>query len=46
MSNEHDVNTETRGDDDYEAPALTAYGSIEEWTKGAQAQAVILSIFL
>jgi hypothetical protein len=32
--------------DGYEAPALTEYGSIEEWTKGAYAEVINLSVVL
>ena len=32
--------------DGYEAPALSEYGSIEEWTKGVYAEAINLSVVL
>jgi hypothetical protein len=32
--------------DGYEAPALSEYGSIEEWTKGVYAEAINLSVIL
>ena len=32
--------------DGYEAPELTEYGSIEEWTKGLYAEAINLSVVL
>jgi len=32
--------------DGYEAPALTEFGSIEEWTKGMYAEAINLSVVL
>ncbi|HUR79006.1 MAG TPA: lasso RiPP family leader peptide-containing protein [Acidimicrobiales bacterium] len=38
--------TDLRADDGYEAPDLTEYGSIEEWTKGRYAEAVNVSIFI
>jgi hypothetical protein len=34
------------GEDGYETPALSEYGSIEEWTKGSYAQLVDLSIII
>lgn len=30
--------------DGYEMPALTEYGSIEEWTKGTYAEAINVSV--
>lgn len=33
-------------DDGYEAPELSEFGSIEEWTKGSYAQIVDLSIII
>lgn len=32
--------------DGYEAPELTEFGSIEEWTKGQYAEAINLSVIL
>jgi len=32
--------------DGYEVPALTEFGSIEEWTKGQYAEVVNLSVVL
>ena len=32
--------------DGYEAPELTEYGSIEEWTKGMYAETINLSVVL
>ena len=32
--------------DGYEAPALTEFGSIEEWTKGMYAEVINLSVVL
>ena len=32
--------------DGYEAPALTEFGSIEEWTKGSYAEVINLSVVL
>jgi hypothetical protein len=34
------------GEDAYEAPALTAYGTIEEWTRGVPGQIVEISVIL
>lgn len=34
------------GSDGYEMPQLTEYGSIEEWTKGAYAEAINISVIL
>lgn len=33
-------------DDGYEAPQLSEYGSIEEWTQGRQAEAIEISLIL
>ena len=32
--------------DEYEAPELTEYGTIQEWTQGARAQLVEISIII
>jgi hypothetical protein len=33
-------------DDGYEAPQLSEFGSIEEWTKGRQAEVIQISLIL
>ncbi len=33
-------------DDGYEAPELSDYGSIEEWTKGQYAQVINVSVII
>lgn len=38
--------TKNLSPDGYEAPALTEYGSIEEWTKGMYAETINLSVVL
>ncbi len=42
----HDAATTAVSDDGYEAPELSEFGSIEEWTKGAYAQLVDISIII
>ena len=38
------ISGEERSDDAYEAPELTEYGTIEEWTQGVRAQIIVGSI--
>ena len=40
------TNTDLDKSDAYEAPELTEYGSIEEWTKGLYAEAINVSIVI
>jgi hypothetical protein len=40
------VSGETRNTDAYEAPELKEFGTISEWTKGARAQLIDISIIL
>ena len=41
-----DAKSNTLSSDSYVAPALTEFGSIEEWTKGLYAEVVNLSVVL
>ena len=40
------INANVPTDDGYEAPLLSEYGSIEEWTKGAMAEVINISLII
>jgi hypothetical protein len=46
LKEDHMARDVTPGDDAYEAPALTAYGTIEEWTRGVPGQIDISIVVL